>query len=185
VAGAASGHQQVSRAQPSAEAPAHWVPAYIGLGSNLGDPAARVERAVAQLADLADTRLVLLSPLYRNPPLAGMDQPDYINAVAVLLTRLAPLALLDALQGLEQAQGRRRDGERWGPRTLDLDLLVFGAYRISEPRLTVPHPGICERNFVLFPLFDVAPDLRVPGLGSVRQLRQAVDATGLIRITPA
>ncbi|MFP5465547.1 MAG: 2-amino-4-hydroxy-6-hydroxymethyldihydropteridine diphosphokinase [Gammaproteobacteria bacterium] len=141
--------------------------AYIGLGSNLDDPPAQLQQAVSALARLPDSRVVAVSPLYRNAPLvpAGEDpagQPDYVNAVAALDTTLAPLALLDALQAIENDQHRVR-GRRWGPRTLDLDLLLYGNERIDLPRLTVPHPGLRERRFVLLPLRDVAPELVLPG----------------------
>lgn len=140
--------------------------ACIGLGSNLDDPPAQLQQAVSALARLPDTRVVAVSPLYRNAPLvpAGEDpagQPDYVNAVAVLDTTMAPLALLDALQAIENDQHRIRT-RRWGPRTLDLDLLLYGDERIDLPRLTVPHPGLRERRFVLLPLHDVAPDLVLP-----------------------
>ena len=148
----------------------HWCPAYIGLGSNLDDPVARVNRAFSQLADIDDTQLIERSSLYLSAPLGPADQPDYVNAVAALLTRRSPLQLLRELQSIEASQGRRRSGERWGARTLDLDLLVFGLQHIDNATLTVPHPRIAERNFVLLPLSDVAPDLIVPGLGALRTL---------------
>lgn len=169
-------------------APAHsksglnWIPAYVGLGSNQDDPVAQVRQALRSLAGLPETRLLARSPLYRNPPLGGLAQPDYVNAVAGLLTRLPPLDLLDALLALETAQGRRRDGGRWASRTLDLDLLVYGRAQIDEPRLRVPHPGMAERNFVLFPLLDIAPGLEVPGLGSIARLAHAAGHAGLTRI---
>lgn len=140
--------------------------AYIGLGSNLDDPPAQLQQAVSALARLPESRVVAVSPLYRNSPLvpAGEDpagQPDYVNAVAALDTTLAPLTLLDALQAIENDQHRVR-ARHWGPRTLDLDLLLYGDERIDLPRLTVPHPGLRERRFVLLPLHDVAPDLVLP-----------------------
>lgn len=163
---------------------AHWVPAYIGVGSNLADPAAQVRRALSALGDLPQTRAVLPSRLYRNPPLGPQDQPDYVNAVAGLLTQLAPLALLGQLQALETALGRTRvAGDRWGPRVIDLDLLVYGSRELSEPGLTLPHPGISERNFVLFPLHDVAPGLPVPGQGTVTAMLSRVDGSTLIPVT--
>ena len=111
------------------------------------------------------------------------DQPDFVNAVAGLLTQLEPAALLAELQGLERKLGRqRKEGDRWGPRVIDLDLLVYGHLQHAEPGLTVPHPGISERNFVLFPLRDVAPGLRIPGQGAVGVLAAKVGAEGLTRI---
>lgn len=146
------------------------VVASVGLGSNLDDPIAQIRRACAALANLPESRLLATSSLYRTPPMGPPDQPDYVNAAALLETRLAPLALLDALQAIEAAQGRVR-AERWGPRTLDLDLLLYGEARIETPRLTVPHPGLPERDFVLVPLREVAgDDLPVPGHGRLGDL---------------
>lgn len=160
-----------------------WSPAYVGIGSNLNDPAARVREAWGCLQQLAVTRAVCLSPLYSNPPMGPQDQPDYVNAVAGLLTQLEPQALLEALQGVEQRMGRQRTpGDRWGPRIIDLDLLLYSSHELSTARLTLPHPGISERNFVLFPLCDIAPDLQVPGQGRVRTLAGRMEATGLQRV---
>ena len=161
---------------------ASWTPAYVALGSNLDDPCAQVGRAFDALARLPDTRLVARSPSYRSPPLGPVSQPDFVNAVAGLLTQLAPRALLDALKSLEAALGREAPVVRWGPRRIDLDLLVHGAARVEEPGLSVPHPGLAERAFVLLPLADVAPDLEVPGLGRVRSLAARVGSQGLARI---
>jgi 2-amino-4-hydroxy-6-hydroxymethyldihydropteridine diphosphokinase len=158
------------------------VPAYVALGSNVDDPMSQVLRAFDSLAALPGLRLVLRSSLYRSPPLGPVDQPDFVNAVAGLLTTLEPRALLEALQALESQFGRRRPAARWGPRRIDLDLLVYGAARIDEPGLEVPHPGIAERAFVLEPLSEIAPDLAVPGLGSVRTLLERVDRSGLARL---
>ncbi|MEJ2140290.1 MAG: 2-amino-4-hydroxy-6-hydroxymethyldihydropteridine diphosphokinase [Gammaproteobacteria bacterium] len=161
----------------------HWVPAYIGLGSNLENPAQQVRAAIDSLAELPGTRLIARSALYANPPMGPQDQPDYVNAAAGLLTRLAPLALLGELQGLEQRQGRvRKDGDRWGPRVIDLDLLVYGTVRESVPGLDLPHSGIMERNFVLFPLRDIAPQLNVPGQGIVAALAAKLDDADLRRV---
>ncbi len=152
-----------------------WRPAYVGIGSNLDSPQDRVERAVMALGEIDDTLLVRTSPLYRSAPLDGTEQPDYINAVCALLTRIEAAALLRALQDIEQAQERARDGDKWGPRTLDLDLLVYSSDSIDKKDLKVPHPGIAERNFVLLPLVDIAPYLGIPGLGSVSGLAAGVD----------
>ena len=161
---------------------ASWTPAYVALGSNLDDPRAQVGRAFDALARLPDTRLVARSPSYRSAPLGPVSQPDFVNAVAGLLTQLAPRALLDALKSLEAALGREAPVVRWGPRRIDLDLLVHGAARVEEQGLCVPHPGLAERAFVLLPLADIAPDLEVPGLGRVRSLAARVDSQGLERI---
>lgn len=144
--------------------------AYIGIGSNLDRPVKQVRCARNALADLPNTRLLEISPLYRNPALGPGQQPDYVNAVAVIETRLEPHALLDALLLIEVNQGRLRGPVRWQPRSIDLDLLVYGDRVIRDRRLTVPHPRMHERAFVLKPLFDLAPDLDVPGLGPVATL---------------
>lgn len=145
--------------------------AYIGIGANLGDPVAQVLKACTRLAsDIPSTSLVSRSRLYRNPPMGPQDQPDYVNAVACVGTRLSPRELLVELQRTEEAFGRSRDGTRWGPRLLDLDILLYGDAVIDEPGLHVPHPGAAERSFVLIPLQEVAPDLVIPGHGSVRDL---------------
>lgn len=158
------------------------VVAYVGLGANLDEPRSQVERAVAGLAALPRTRLVACSPLYRNPAVGPGEQPDYVNGVAVIATHLGPHALLDALQDLESRQGRVRGEKRWAPRRIDLDLLVYGNMRIGDERLSVPHPRMRERAFVLKPLADVAPELQVPGLGPVRELLGAVSTGDLEKI---
>lgn len=160
-----------------------WVPAYVGLGSNLADPVAQLRFALGALGRLPRSRLVAVSGFFRNPPMGVLDQPDFVNAVAALLTRLAPRELLAALKAIEIAQGREPGtGRRWGPRIIDLDLLACGSARLDEDGLVLPHPGIAERNFVLFPLLDVAPGLSVPGFGSVRELAVRLDRKALVRI---
>jgi 2-amino-4-hydroxy-6-hydroxymethyldihydropteridine diphosphokinase len=155
-----------------------WLPAYIGMGSNLGDPTAQIAKAFEMLAAMTNSRLVARSRLYRTRPVGPVAQGDFINAVAGVLTQLAPQALLDELRKIEAACGRLR-AERWGPRTLDLDLLVFSGVRLDSQALTVPHPGIGERAFVLAPLADVAPSLNVPGVGRVDQLLQRLGLAGV------
>lgn len=162
--------------------PTDSITAYIGIGSNLEGPAAQVRRAAAALARLPGTRLRTLSPLYRNPAVGPGKQPDYVNAVAVIETRLAPHALLDALQSIEHAQGRERGPVRWQPRTIDLDVLLYGDRVIDDERLTVPHPRIRERAFVLRPLHDVERELEIPGLGSVERLLARVSEATLRRV---
>lgn len=154
-----------------------WIPAYVALGSNVDDPPLQIARAYEMLAQVPDTLLVLQSRRYRTKPFGPVVQPDFVNAAAGLLTRLPARELLAALQGVETRLGRTRPAERWGPRRIDLDLLVYGTERIDEPGLTVPHPGLAERAFVLAPLADIAPSLRVPGLGVVRDLLAAIDAS--------
>lgn len=147
-----------------------WQPAYIGLGSNLGDPVAQVRRALDALAKCPGSRVITRSALYRSAPMGPQDQPDFVNAVVGMLTTLSAQALLRALVDLERHLGRPVRRARWGPRVIDLDLLVYGTARINEPGLTVPHPGLAERRFVLQPLADIAPDLTVPGLGRVAKI---------------
>ncbi len=160
----------------------HWYPAYVGLGSNLQLPARQINDALGRLAEMPGTRCMAASSLYRSTPFGGVEQPDFVNAVAALLTTLPPRDLLIQLQGIERRAGRERDGTRWGPRVLDLDLLVYSGARIDEPGLSVPHPGIAERNFVLLPLGEIAPDLVVPGLGRVTGLPVNMDEPKISRI---
>ncbi|TWH77373.1 2-amino-4-hydroxy-6-hydroxymethyldihydropteridine diphosphokinase [Azomonas agilis] len=160
--------------------------AYIGLGSNLSQPQQQLCNALQALATLPDTQLTGQSALYRSAPLGPTDQPSYINAVARLSTYLSPLALLDALQAIEQQQGRIRQGERWGPRTLDLDIVLFGSQLICEPRLQVPHYHLQARAFVLYPLAElVAEDFRLPDGRWLRQLLAECPPEGIERLTQA
>lgn len=138
--------------------------ATIGLGANLNDPAAQVEYALAELDRLPGARLIARSSLYASAPLGYVDQPDFINAVAQVETSLAPRALLAALLGIEHRHGRERSF-RNAPRTLDLDLLLYGDAHFHEEGLTLPHPRMTERGFVLLPLLEIAPDTRIPGHG--------------------
>ena len=159
-----------------------WRPAYVGIGSNLDEPAIQVRRALAALPELPQTRLVLNSTLYGSKPLGPAAQPDFVNAVAALLTQLEAPAFFQALRALEVALGREPPRVRWGPRRIDLDLLVFGAQRLASADLTLPHPGIVQRNFVLYPLCEVAPDLNVPGCGRVAALAAGVQSAGVWRL---
>lgn len=156
--------------------------AYIGLGSNLDGPERHVRDAIAALASLPGTRLRRSSSFYRSRPVGPPGQPDYINAVIELETDLEPHDLLDSMQSIEQAHGRVRSRERWGPRPLDLDLLLFDEREIRDARLIVPHPEIGRRNFVLCPLLEVAPAARIPGLGSARTLLRELGTAGLERL---
>ncbi len=135
---------------------------YIALGSNLASPLTQVNAAIAALGTIPDSRIVAVSSFYRTPPLGPQDQPDYLNAAVALETSLAPEALLDHTQRIELDQGRVRKAERWGPRTLDLDIMLFGDETIATPRLTVPHYDMKNRGFMLWPLFEIAPALRFP-----------------------
>ncbi len=159
-----------------------WQPAYVGIGSNLDDPRRQVELAFDALARLPDTRLVMRSPLYRTRPLGAVEQPAFVNAAAALLTQLKPEALLVELRRTEAELGREPARQRWGPRRIDLDLLVLGRETRSGESLTLPHPGIAERDFVLYPLADIAADLVVPGLDAVGKLRARVANRGIERL---
>lgn len=150
------------------------VDCYIGLGSNLEQPLRQVQQALEELKQLADTELIAHSRLYRSDPVGPADQPDYINAVAQLRSRLQPEALLDQLQQLEQ-QHRRVRLQHWGPRTLDLDILLFGDQLIDSKRLKVPHPFMAARSFVLYPLQEIAPMLTLPDGRSINQLVDQCD----------
>lgn len=151
--------------------------AYVALGSNLDHPRAQVERGFGALAALPHSALLARSALYRTPPWGVIDQPAFVNAVASLETALAPRELLEALLAIETLAGRVR-GVRYGPRTLDLDLLLYGDSVLRESGLEIPHPRLHERAFVLLPLVDLAPDLEVPGHGRVADLLARVDASG-------
>lgn len=155
--------------------------AYVALGANLGDPAGTVRAAFAALANLPESRVAHCSSLYRTAPIGLAGQPDFINAVAELETTLAPEALLDALLEIESRFGRVR-AERNGPRTLDLDLLLYGERIIDLPRLTLPHPRLHLRAFVLLPLAEIAPDLAIPGRGTVAAWLPAVANQGIARL---
>lgn len=152
--------------------------AYIGLGANLGDPSAQILAALASLAANRCIELIARSRLWRSKAIGPQPQPDYCNAVAVLETSLAPERLLDWLQDLEDAAGRTRE-QRWGPRVLDLDLLYVDGARRRTTRLTLPHPQIAHRAFVLVPWAEIAPRLRVPGVGEIGALAAACDHGGL------
>jgi 2-amino-4-hydroxy-6-hydroxymethyldihydropteridine diphosphokinase len=174
-----SGSAVQSRGAPFSAA----VRAYVGLGSNLDEPRQQVSRAMTALETLPATRCAARSSLYRSRPLGGTAQPDYINAVVLLETRLAAHELLRSLQAIEQSQGRiRRAGVRWEPRTLDLDLLLYGEERYRDPQLTVPHAELLRREFVLYPLFEIDPDLIIPGAGRLRDCLQRCPQRGLQRV---
>jgi 2-amino-4-hydroxy-6-hydroxymethyldihydropteridine diphosphokinase len=155
--------------------------AYIGLGSNLVAPVSQVQTAITELAGIRQSRLLKSSSLYQTAPLGPAGQPDYINAVAALQTPLSADELLTELQKLENRHQRVRR-ERWGPRTLDLDLLLYGDEVINSERLTVPHPGLSERNFVLIPLREIAPDLILPDNQALAELAQRCSRDGLQRL---
>ena len=174
---------------------------HVGLGSNLADPQSQVRQALRELGDLPKTTCLRYSSLYRSAPLViekevfekgvpeeralepdSRTQPDYINAVAELDSELNPLDLLHELQHLETRHNRIR-AERWGPRTLDLDILLYDDCIIESHELTVPHPGLYERNFVLYPLAEIAPDLDIPGAGLLRELLGRCERGSLEKLT--
>ena len=134
-----------------------WLPAYIGIGSNLDDPLSQVRRAAEAMRHLPSTRFIVASPWYSNPPMGPKKQPDYVNGVVGLLTQATPRALLGELKALENELGRTPAEVHWGPRLIDLDLLLQGDLRVEESGLSVPHPGILDRPFVIKPLLDIAP----------------------------
>ena len=155
-----------------------WRPAYVGIGSNLQSPRERVLEAIERMSTLDTTRVVLHSHLYLTRPMGPQDQPDFINAAVGLLTQLAARDLLAGLLGIERSMGRDRQ-ERWGPRVIDLDLLWMIDSAIDEPGLTVPHPGVSMRNFVLYPLADIAPTIKIPRVGIVLDLKRDAGGDGI------
>ena len=157
---------------------------YVGVGSNLDNPEQQVQSAIDECAVLPRTRLRARSSLYRSAPMGPQDQPDYVNAVACLATGLLPDTLLQELQAIEQRHGRERS-RHWGPRTLDLDILLYGQDVIDTEHLKIPHPGIAERNFVLYPLAEIDSQLDIPGKGKLRALLQRCSEAGLTRLTAA
>jgi len=159
----------------------HGVRAFVALGSNLEDPVQQVDAAIAALDHLPATRVLRASCLYRTPPWGVLDQPDFVNAVAELQTMLAPLDLLDALQRLESAAGRERT-RRFGPRVLDLDLLWHGHGSIDLPTLTLPHPRMHERAFVILPLAEIAPGWILPGGVTAAEQAARLGGEGIVRL---
>ncbi|MAE23113.1 2-amino-4-hydroxy-6-hydroxymethyldihydropteridine diphosphokinase [Pseudomonas sp. ALS1279] len=155
---------------------------YIGLGSNLAEPLQQLRAALHTIAQLPRSQLLAHSSFYISDPLGPAEQPRYVNAVAALDTELEPWQLLDALQRIEQEQGRVRKAERWGPRTLDLDILLFGERLIDDERLTVPHYHMQARPFVLYPLAELAAELQLPDGRSLDALLEACPFTGLERL---
>ena len=156
--------------------------AYIGLGSNLITPEAQIKAARLAINALDNVQESAFSSLYRSPPMGPQDQPDYVNAVMAVETDLSPMVLLRCLQKIELDQGRVRKDERWGARTLDLDILVYGEQIIDQPDLIVPHYGLAERAFVLYPLREIAPTLQIPGKGAIADLVSRCPLAGLERL---
>ena len=156
--------------------------AYIGLGSNLAEPVAQIKSARTAIASIKGVQELAFSSLYHSLPMGPQDQPDYVNAVMCVATDRLPMDLLRCLQNIENDHGRVRKGERWGARTLDLDVLIYGDQEIDLPDLTVPHKGLAERSFVLYPLFEIAPQLVVPGKGLIADLVAKCPLSGLRRM---
>ena len=155
------------------------VTCFVGIGSNLNQPTRRIAESITALNNISAVTLERVSSVYQTDPMGPADQPVYLNAVAQLSTSLAPLALLDTLQGVENEQGRVRTNERWTARTLDLDLLLYGDQQIDHERLTVPHPGMTVRSFVLVPLLEIAPDVEIPGKGPAADYRANCEDFGI------
>ena len=155
--------------------------ACIALGANIGEPLRQIEAGFTALAALPATRLLARSSLYRSAPVGYADQPDFINAVAIIETSLAPHVLLDALLNVERVNGRVREFPN-APRTLDLDIVLYGDSVVHDPGLTIPHARMLERAFVMVPLAEVAPEMRVPGHGTVRELAARVDADSVAQL---
>jgi 2-amino-4-hydroxy-6-hydroxymethyldihydropteridine diphosphokinase len=155
-----------------------WRPAYVGIGGNLDSPRERVLEAIERMKALDATRIELRSHLYLTRPMGPQDQPNFVNAAVGLLTQLEPRDLLSGLLGIERSMGRER-AERWGPRIIDLDLLWMVDSSIDEPGLTLPHPGVSRRNFVLYPLADIAPTIKIPGFGQVLDLKRDAGGEGI------
>jgi 2-amino-4-hydroxy-6-hydroxymethyldihydropteridine diphosphokinase len=154
---------------------------FIGLGSNLDDPQTQILTAIEDIHQLDNTRLLNQSSLYRSPPMGPQDQPDYVNAVVEVETELSPHVLLDNLQQLEQKHGRIKK-RHWGERTLDLDILLYSDCVIDDDKLKVPHPGLSERAFVVYPLAEIAPDLIIPGKGQLTIIKQNCPLDGLRKV---
>ncbi|HEX3915522.1 MAG TPA: 2-amino-4-hydroxy-6-hydroxymethyldihydropteridine diphosphokinase [Steroidobacteraceae bacterium] len=155
-----------------------WRPAYVAIGSNLQSPRERVLEAMQRIESASELRSILRSQLYLSSPMGPKDQPDFVNAAVGLITELDPRGLLNLLLGIERLMGRNRE-QRWGPRIIDLDLVWMVDAAVDEPGLTVPHPGVSIRNFVLYPLSDIAPTMKILKLGTVLDLKRAVGGDGI------
>lgn len=157
--------------------------AYIALGSNLNEPVAQLDAAVLAISQLSQSQLLHISPYYASKPMGPQDQPDYVNAVLSIETQLEPLVLLDELQRIENEQGRIRL-RRWGERTLDLDMLLYGKLEMQSERLTLPHYDLQNREFVVVPLFDIAPELVLPNGSAVKNLRENFNVHNMLVVKP-
>ena len=160
---------------------ATWYPAYIGLGSNLDQPLTQIEAALNSLNDLSEVKVVSVSGIYQSEPYGEVVQDDFINAAAALMTTLSPVDLLKSMLTIETNQGRKRT-QHWGPRCIDLDLLVYSTEQCNSEFLNLPHPEIANREFVLFPLAEIAPELMIVGLGRVKTLLTQVPHRNIIKL---
>ena len=156
--------------------------AWLGLGSNLGEPVAQVRDAITRLASVDGLEVVEVSGLYRTPPWGDEDQADFINAVVRIETLLAPLPLLTLLQTIENEMGRQRTDRRWGPRLIDIDLLLYGSQQFHSENLEIPHPRMHERAFVLLPVCELDKTINIPGHGKAEQLLKRLDCSGIFRL---
>ncbi len=155
---------------------------YIALGSNLDEPMRQVRQAIETLKSLPNSQFVASSSLYFSKPMGVADQPDYVNAVVAIKTNLTPLELLDHTQNIEHQAGRVRNGERWGPRVLDLDIILYGSEQIDHERLTIPHAGLKVREFVLYPLMEISPHLTLPDGSKLTEIIHHIDRNGLVSL---
>ena len=155
---------------------------FLGLGGNLGDVPATIYRAVGMLSAIPEICFIQLSPLYRNPPMGPIDQPDYVNAVCQLTSDLTAKQLLIQTQTIESKLGRVRKSDQWSARTLDIDILLFGQQEIKQADLIIPHYGIAERAFVLLPLSDLVDELNIPGIGNLNDLLADIDVSGMSEV---
>jgi len=154
---------------------------YIGLGSNIDNPTAHISTAFIEIGQIPNSKLKRQSSLYRSSPMGNIDQPEFINAVVELDTELSAITLLGHMHTIEEKHGRVRT-QHWGPRSLDLDLLLYGDHHIENRKLTVPHPGINDRNFVLCPLLEIVPEIVIPGSGSAKKILENIGINGLEKL---
>ena len=156
--------------------------AWLGLGSNLDQPEDQLREALRRLDEADQVEILRVSSFYRTPPWGDAEQNDFINAVAEIETDLLPLPLLEVLQSIESVMGRVRSGRRWGPRKIDLDLLLYAEERFQSPELEIPHPRMSERAFVLVPLCELEAGLEIPGLGEAKRLLRGLDCEDIRRL---
>ncbi len=174
--------QTINNSKPESNKPLWASGIFIGLGANLSDPVEQLRLALEAIKLIPSTELIQCSSFYQTEPMGPKDQDDYINAVAEVRSGLSPLELLDNIQTIENKQGRVRKKERWGPRTLDLDILLFGDTLLNSPRLTIPHYGIKHRSFVLIPLAEIAPNIQLPIHGDINELIDSIGWQGIQKL---